>query len=190
MEEFAIVAHSLGGLVSRSAYHYGTAAGHQWPRRLGSLVFLGTPHQGAPLGRVGNWVDAALHLSPYTSPLARLGRVRSAGITDLRYGNLLDEDWEGRDRFEPSGDRRRPVPLPANVRCYAIAATTGKEIASLNSDLPGDGIVPVNSALGHHDEPARSLSLPKTRQWIGYGMNHWDLLNRPAVYHQIARWLT
>jgi len=43
LEEFAIVAHSLGGLVSRSAYHYGTAAGHRWPRRLSRLIFLGTP---------------------------------------------------------------------------------------------------------------------------------------------------
>ena len=183
LEEFAIVAHSLGGLVARSAYYYGTAADHQWPHRLSSLVFLGTPHHGAPLERVGNWVDAALQLSPYTSPLARLGRVRSAAITDLRYGSLLDEDWEGRDRFDPSGDLPRPVPLPANVRCYTIAATSGKD------GFPGDGIVPVSSALGRHDDPARSLSFPEDRQWIGYGMNHWDLLNRPAVYQQIARWL-
>ena len=172
----AIVAHSLGGLVARSAYYYGTAAGHRWPRRLGSLVFLGTPHHGAPLERIGNWVDTALQLSPYTAPLARLGRVRSAGITDLRYGNLLDEDWEGRDRFDPSGGLPRPVPLPPNVRCYAIAATE-------------DGIVPVSSALGQHDDPSRSLAFPKTHQWIGDGMNHWDLLNRAAVYRQIARWL-
>lgn len=181
LEELAIVAHSLGGLVSRSAYHYGTAAGHRWPRRLGSLVFLGTPHHGAPLERVGTWVDAALQVSPYTSPLARLGRLRSAAITDLRYGSLLDEDWEGRDRFEPSGGLPRPVPLPANVRCYAIAA--------LSDGLPGDGIVPVNSALGRHDDPARALAFPEGRQWIGDGMNHWDLLNRAAVYQQMARWL-
>ena len=126
LEELAIVAHSLGGLVSRSAYHYGKAAGHRWPHRLGSLVFLGTPHHGAPLERFGTFVDSALQLSPYTAPLARLGKVRSAAITDLRYGNLLDEDWEGRDRFDPAGDLPRPVPLPANVRCYAIAATTRK----------------------------------------------------------------
>jgi hypothetical protein len=181
LEEFTIVAHSLGGLVARSAYHYGTAAGQQWPRRLGSLVFLGTPHHGAPLERVGAWVDAGLQLSPYTSPLARLGRVRSAAITDLRHGNLLDEDWEGRDRFDPSGGLPRPVPLPPDVRCYAIAA--------LSNGLPGDGIVPVNSALGQHDDPARSLDFPKSHQWTGSGMNHWDLLNRPTVYQQIARWL-
>jgi hypothetical protein len=184
LEEFAIVAHSLGGLVSRSAYHYGTAEGHRWPRNLGSLVFLGTPHHGAPLERVGAWVDAALQLSPYTSPLARLGRVRSAAITDLRHGNLLDEDWEGRDRFDPAADLPRPVPLPANVRCYTIAATTGKD------GLPGDGMVPVSSALGQHDDQTRSLSFPEGRQWIARGMNHWDLLNRPAVYHQIVHWLT
>jgi hypothetical protein len=189
LDEFAILAHSLGGLVSRSAYHYGTAAGHRWPRRLGRLIFLGTPHHGAPLERVGNWVDATLELSPYASPLARLGKIRSAGITDLRYGNLLDEDWEGRDRFEPSGDQRRPVPLPTRVRCYAIAATTGRECAGPGDGLPGDGMVPMDSALGRHHEPRLSLSFAKTRQWIGYGMNHWDLLNKPAVYEQIARWL-
>ena len=50
-------------------------------------------------------------------------------------------------------------------------------------------MVPLNSALGRHDDPARSLSFPEDRQWIGYGMNHWDLLNRLAVYQQIARWL-
>lgn len=189
VEELAILAHSLGGLVSRSAYHYGTEAGHRWPRRLGRLVFLGTPHHGAPLERAGNWVDVVLQQNPLTSPLARLGKIRSAGITDLRYGNLLDEDWEGRDRFAHSGDQRRPVPLPNDVRCYAVAATTGRETAGLRHGLPGDGIVPVDSALGRHPEAFRSLSFDKSQEWIGYGMNHWDLLSRPAVYQQIVRWL-
>jgi len=189
LEELAIVAHSLGGLVSRSAFHYGTVAGHRWTRRLGRLIFLGTPHHGAPLERVGNWVDVMLQMSPFTSPLARLGKIRSAGITDLRYGNLLDEDWEGRDRFEHSGDLRHPVPLPEDVRCYAIAATTGREAAGPGHQLPGDGFVPVDSALGRHHEPGRCLSFVKSGEWIGYGMNHWDLLNRPAVYEQIVRWL-
>jgi hypothetical protein len=179
----------MGGLVSRSAYHYGTAAGHRWPRRLGRFIFLGTPPHGAPLEPVLNSAVALLQLSPCTSPLARLGKVRSAGITDLRYGNLLDEDWEGRDRFEDSGDQRRPVPLPKNVRCYAIAGTTARESHDLGDRLSGDGIVPVNSALGRHHRPGRSLSFAGSRQWIGYGMHHWDLLNRRAVYEQIVRWL-
>lgn len=90
---------SMGGLVARSAFHHGEAAGHRWPRLLRHLVFLGTPHHGAPLERGGNLLASILELSPYAAPFARIGRLRSAGVTDLRFGNLLDEDWQDRDRF-------------------------------------------------------------------------------------------
>jgi hypothetical protein len=185
LKEFGILAHSMGGLVSRSAYYYGLAAGQAWPQHLRKLVFLGTPHHGALLERGGNWVNICLGLSPYTAPFARLGKLRSAGITDLRYGNLLDEDWQGFDRFEHAGDLRHPVPLPEGVRCYAIAANVGKK----TGDLFGDGMVPVNSALGRHEDPGLTLSFAPSRRWVGYGMNHWDLLSQPAVYKQIRRWL-
>ncbi|MGC2193167.1 MAG: hypothetical protein WA628_00730 [Terriglobales bacterium] len=185
LKELAILAHSMGGLVSRSAYYYGVAAGQAWPQHLRKLVFLGTPHHGALLERGGNWVNVCLGLSPYTAPFARLGKLRSAGITDLRYGNLLDEDWQGFDRFDHAGDLRHPVPLPEGVRCYAIAANVGKKAG----DLLGDGMVPVNSALGRHENPELTLSFAPSRQWVGYGMNHWELLSRPTVYKQIRRWI-
>jgi hypothetical protein len=105
----------MGGLVSRSAYYYGMAAGQAWPQQLRKLVFLGTPHHGALLERGGNWTNLCLGLSPYTAPFARLGKLRRAGITDLRYGNVLDEDRHGFDRFEHAADRRHPVPLPKQV---------------------------------------------------------------------------
>lgn len=189
LEELAIIGHSMGGLVSRSACYYGQLAGHDWPRHLKHLIFLGTPHHGAPLERGGHWVDILLGLSPYTAPLARLGKIRSAGITDLRHGNLLDEDWAGRDRFERSGDRRRPVPLPEGVRCYALAATLAKEGGGFGDRLLGDGLVSVNSALGRHPDPNRTLAFPPARQWVGCGMNHLDLLGRPEAYAQIEQWL-
>lgn len=189
VKEIAIVAHSMGGLIARSACHYGAIAGHGWLRPLRKMVFLGTPHHGAPLERGGNWIDLLLGVSPYTAPFARLGKIRSAGITDLRYGNLLDKDWKGRDRFEHPVDRRRPVPLPEGVRCYAIAATTGKRAGDLQDRFLGDGLVPVASALGRHAEPGLSLPIPTSRQWVGLGMNHLDLLSHPAVYKQLRRWL-
>ncbi|NTU78823.1 MAG: alpha/beta hydrolase [Chloroflexales bacterium] len=190
VEELTIVAHSMGGLVSRSAWHYAAAAGHAWPRHLRSLVFLGTPHHGAPLERGGNWLNLLLGVSPYTAAFTRLGNIRSAGITDLRYGNLLDEDWEGHDRFAHVGDKRQPVPLPDSVRCYAVAATTGKAPGDLSDKLIGDGLVPVSSALGHHHDPHMALSFPESRQWVGYAMNHMELLDRPEVYAQLRQWLT
>jgi len=189
VKELVIIGHSMGGLVSRSACHYGALAGHDWPTRLRKLVFLGTPHHGAPLERGGHWVDVILGVSPYTAPFARLGKIRSAGVTDLRHGNLVDEDWEGRDRFAHAQDLRLPVPLPKRVKCYAIAATTGKRAGDLGDRVLGDGLVPVASALGRHADPRLALSIPKSRQWVGYGMNHLDLLSHPEVYAVMKRWL-
>ncbi len=190
LKELVLIGHSMGGLVARSAFQYGAAAGHAWVRRIDKLVFLGTPHHGAPLERGGNGVDILLGVSPYVAPFARLGKIRSAGITDLRYGNLVDEDWEGRDRFARTGDVRRAVPLPEGVSCYAIAATTGKRVGDLHDRLIGDGIVPLASALGRHADPRFALALSPSGQWIGYGMNHLDLLDHHDVYAKIRQWLS
>jgi hypothetical protein len=181
VEELAIVGHSMGGLVARSALDYAVEGGLAWPRRLRRIVFLGTPHLGAALERGGHGVDVLLAAAPYAAPFARLGQIRSAGITDLRHGNLLDEDWAGRDRFAPGGDLRRPVPLPDGVLGYAAAATIGQRSGDLHDRLLGDGLVSLASAFG--------LDIPESRRWVGYGMNHLDLLARPEVYEQVRDWL-
>jgi hypothetical protein len=153
------------------------------------MVFLGTPHHGAPLERAGNWVDIVLGATPYAAPFARLGKVRSAGITDLRHGCLLDEDWVGRDRFARRADRRQPVPLPEGVRCATVAASLGPPGGGLKQRLLGDGLVPLDSALGQHADPLRCLHFPEEWQWVGYGINHLQLLEHPQVFAQLLRWL-
>jgi len=189
VDELTILGHSMGGLLARSACYYGELAGHEWPRHLRKIVFLGTPHHGTAFERGGNWVTVGLGVSRYTAAFARLGKIRSAGITDLRYGSLLDEDWEDRDRFAHARDMRRAVPLPDGVQCYAIGAAIATGESVPNAPLLGDGLVPLRSALGQHPNPARNLSFPESQQWIGYGMNHWDLLDRREVYEQIRLWL-
>ncbi len=189
LDRFVLLGHSMGGLLARSALHYGAEAGHRWPSRLDDLVFLATPHQGAPLERAGNWVDILLGATPYAAPLARLGKLRSAGITDLRHGCLVDEDWVGRDRFAPGPAPRHPLPLPEAVRCYAIAASLGQGGGDLKDRLLGDGLVPLASALGRHADPDRSLRIAEDRQWIGYGMNHLDVLGDAGVYARLGQWL-
>ena len=189
LDRFAVLAHSMGGLLARSAIHYGRQAGHRWPSRLDDLVFLATPHQGAPLERAGNWIDVVLGATPYAAPFARLGKLRSAGITDLRHGFLLDEDWVGRDRFAPVQAPRHPLPLPEGVRCYAIAATLGRRDGDLKDRVLGDGLVPLDSALGRDPAPGRSLGLDDDRQWIGYGMSHLDVLGHVDVYQRLRQWL-
>jgi hypothetical protein len=189
VEEVAIVAHSMGGLVARSACHYGREAGHRWVASLGKLVFLGTPHHGAPLERGGRRIDALFGVSPYIAPFARVGKVRSAGITDLRFGNVVDEDWSGRDRHDQRHDDRRPVPLPAGVACYAIAACASERAKGVRARVLGDGLVPVASALGEHEDPARHLAFPASRRKVFAATTHWDLLSRRDVYEQVQAWL-
>ena len=190
VEDLTIIAHSMGGLVTRSAFESGTHAGHAWPKVLKKIIFLGTPHFGAPLERGGNWVNVILDASPYTAAFARLAKIRSAGITDLRHAEVHDSDWEKQDRFAlTKKTKARHLPLPTGVKCYAAAACINKKLESTVGDVIGDGLVPVESALGRHKDPARSLAFPKSRQWVGYGMNHMDLLDGKNVYRQVRKWL-
>src|ERR1019366_4385725 len=106
VRELSIVGHSMGGLVARSACVVGEAGGHAWRRQLRKLVTIGSPHHGAPLERVGNIAQLLLGISRYSGPLSRLARLRSAGVTDMRFGNVHDEHWNGRDRFEHGRDPR------------------------------------------------------------------------------------
>ncbi len=182
VKEIALFGYSMGGLVARSACHYGERS--QWRAKLRHLICLGAPHHGTPLERAGNWVDVLLGISRYSAPLARLGKIRSAGVTDLRFGNVLDEDWQGQDRFELGSDGRTPLPLPSGVSCYAIAGTTS---ASDSDKRAGDGLVPVDSALGYHEKPERTLAF--TDRFISHASTHFDLLERLPVYEKIASWL-
>ena len=185
-----LIGHSMGGLVARSAQHDAQLRGLGWGGRLRDLVFLGTPHHGAPLERGGRWLHAALGASPYSAAFARLGRLRSAGITDLRHGNLLDEDWQDSDRFAHARDLRVPVPLPDGVACYAIAATTAERADPPGGRLPGDGLVPLDSALGRHRQARRRLDFPPGQTWVVARTGHLALLGRAAVYRRIAGWLS
>lgn len=189
LNEVSILAHSMGGLVARSAHHYAMAAGHAWPRKLRNLVFLGPPHHGVPLERAGHWFNLLLERTPYTAPLALLGKVRSAGITDLRHGYVLEEHWKGYDRFANRRDSYRTLPLPKGVRCYTIAAAIGHGPTPRRDRLIGDGLVPVASALGDHRESWRRLNFLRSRQWTARGTSHFGLLGPGPVYERIHSWL-
>ena len=189
VQEFSMLVHSMGGLVVRGAFHYGAEAGHHWPGQLHRMVFLGTPHHGAPLERAGHWVDVVLGSTSYSRPFARLAQLRSAGITDLRYGHVLDTDWQGHDRFRRRPDNRTPVPLPAGVECYTVAATLAKRRSPAAERLVGDGLVPLHSALGEHDDPARCLAFARSRHCVVFQVGHLDLLSDPGVARQLVDWL-
>lgn len=182
-----IIGHSMGGLLARSAIHHGVQAGHQWPHIVSDLICLGTPHHGAPLERIGHGFNTLLERLPYLAPFARLGRLRSAGITDLRYGSLSKPNSA---RFLRNSDAVESVPLPDDIRCFALAATLGRDRTELAGHLLGDGLVPLDSALGRHADPSRHLAFALDRQWVAQGAGHFDLLNDPRVYARLLKWLS
>ncbi len=177
LAEISILAHSMGGLVARSACHYGASS--EWHARLGRLVFLGSPHHGAPLERGGNRFERVAGRIPFAAALAQLGTARSAGVTDLRHGNLVDEDWFGRDRFAQHEDRRRVVPLPAGVDCHLIAGVF--------RHFGSDGLVGVDSALGEHPDPARCLRVPSDHKHLLSDTDHFDLLHGAEAHDRVKR---
>ena len=190
VQELNVLVHSMGGLVVRSAFQQAVQAGLQWPSQLRKLVFLGTPHHGAPLERAGNWVDVILGSTPWSRPFARLGHLRSAGITDLRYGHVQEADWQGHDRFRKRPDARHHLPLPPGVACYTVAATLARQRSPMAERLVGDGLVPLHSALGQHEQAERTLEFPKSHQHVVYGLGHMALLEDAQVAQQLVRWFS
>lgn len=174
LEELVIIAHSMGGLVSRSAHQQALQSNLSWSGRLGKIIFLGTPHHGAPLERGGHWLDLILGAMPYAAPFAKIGRIRSAGITGLRHGHLLE-------------NRHEPIPLPDGIRCYAIAGIIGTQDDALHAKYLGDGLVPLDSALGRHQDASRHLDFPADRQAVLAATNHMQLLSDVGAYEAIKR---
>jgi pimeloyl-ACP methyl ester carboxylesterase len=193
LEEITVLAHSMGGLVMRSAVHLAQNSHRQWVKKLKHIVFLGTPHHGAPLEKAGNWIDALLGATPYSAPFKKLAELRSAGITDLRFGYVLDSDWHGQDRFKTktkqNQDRHEHLHLPEGVACFTVAATLAAKRSLLADRLIGDGLVPLNSALGVHRDPKRSLVFAKSSQLIVYRTSHMALLGSAEVSEQLLTWL-
>ena len=77
----------------------------------------------------------------------------------------------------------------SDTTAVAIAAALGSRADSAAARLLGDGLVPLDSALGRHPTADRCLAFDDSNSWVGYGMNHADLLGQAEVYWRMADWL-
>ena len=187
VDEIALVGHSMGGLLARSACHYGEAAGHEWTARLRHVFCLGTPHMGAPLERAANVAGWTLGRLVETRPFADLVNGRSAGIKDLRYGNCVEKDWCDCDPDEFLNDRCCEVPFLPNATYYFVGATLARDTDSRLGRLVGDLLVQLPSASG--EGPRRRIPFEIDNGLRLGGLTHFDLLSHPAVYDQMRAWL-
>jgi pimeloyl-ACP methyl ester carboxylesterase len=187
VQQIALVGHSMGGLVARSACHQAAESGLSWTDRTRHVVSLGTPHLGAPLEQGAHRAAAALHALPETRMLAGFLRRRSSGIRDLRDGSLVDEDWRGRD---PDALRRaacKEVPLLPGATHFFVSATVTRSRHHPLGRLLGDILVLVPSATGR----SRTRRIPFQEEHGQHvsPAHHLALLNHPDVYERLREWL-
>jgi pimeloyl-ACP methyl ester carboxylesterase len=188
VDEIALVGHSMGGLVARSACCHATEAEADWARRVTHSISLGSPHMGAPLEQAVHVLSAGLAKLPETRPFANFLRRRSGGIRDLRQGSLVDEDWRECDPDALRGAACAEVPLlEGATHCFVSATVTRSDRHPLGR-LLGDTLVLVPSASGR----SRTRRIPFEDEYgmhLG-GASHFALLYHPAVYARLRDWLS
>jgi pimeloyl-ACP methyl ester carboxylesterase len=188
VEEVALVGHSMGGLIARSACHQAGLDDMSWPRLVRHVVSLGTPHTGAPLEQAVHYASAALHVVPETRPFSRFLRRRSAGIRDLRQGSLVDEDWAGRDPDALRAAACSEVPLLEGATHCFVTATITRSPRHPVGRLIGDYLVLQPSGSGR--SRTRRIGFDEEHGMHVGGATHFALLNHPAVYDKLRDWLT
>ena len=179
VEEIALIGHSMGGLVCRSAAYRASEDRMSWVRDVSHVVSLGTPHRGAPLEEIVHVGSAALNALPETQAVARFLRRRSGGIRDLRRGSLVDDDWQDRDPDALRAAACKEIPLLDGAKHCFVSASLTRSPRNPLGRLIGDMLVLGSSAAPWREEEAFHLA----------GAGHFALLNHPQVYERLREWL-
>jgi pimeloyl-ACP methyl ester carboxylesterase len=165
LDRIALVGHSMGGMVARSAGQIAAAEDAGWRRRLTHVACLGTPHQGSPVAQAVNHASRLLGRLPETRAFSGILENRSAGIRDMQRGidagPLLDDVHHLFVTATLTSDPRHPVGLAV-----------------------GDLLVRSGSAAGPADIEVREEDVVHLS-----GLNHFKLLNHPAVYAHLRDFL-
>jgi pimeloyl-ACP methyl ester carboxylesterase len=181
--DIVLIGHSQGGLVIRSACHQGAELGHGWTAQVRHVVYLGTPHLGAPLEQTAARTARILGRIDTTATRVIKDVIdsRPAGVKDLRHGSLVDEDHAQDTTGPGSEDRCHPVPWLATARHHLVIGQ------ALPGDL-GDALVSPASAAAR-SSGGRPGPPEGTDTHVMPGLNHLALARHPAVFEHIDRWV-
>lgn len=188
VDEIVLVGHSMGGLVVRSACHYGEHFEEPWVADVRHVFCLASPHLGAPLEKAANVAGWALGHLPETRPLARILNGRSEGIKDLRFGYLVEEDWQDTDPDALLENNRHDIPFLPTATYYYVSATLSRDPRHPLGHLVGDLLVRFPSATGRGAKGERIPFHIDNGHHAG-GLTHFHVLNDPDIYRQLHAWL-
>jgi pimeloyl-ACP methyl ester carboxylesterase len=172
VQSLALVGHSMGGLVIRSACTAAGDAGHGWIQDVSDIVTIGSPHRGAPVEKFVNAATWGLRVAPQTRPLADFLDTRSRGIKDLRGGTIGDAP-----DLAPS-EAAQASHIQHHFLAGVITSNPTHPVGAAVGDLM---VRPASSTRAPSLEPANVVVLG--------GVSHFDLLHDPAVINQVMAWL-
>jgi pimeloyl-ACP methyl ester carboxylesterase len=199
VREINLIGHSMGGLVIRSACSYARTVrprgrhlpiGRRWTTKVRRVVLVGVPNTGAPLEALVNVVSSTLWSLPLPATrLVGLGLdCRSAGIKDLRFGNVVDEDWLEQD---PSA-RVRTQPHQAHrlrrAEYLAVAGTLTSDPEHPLARIIGDALVTSSSATGRFDGADQAELVPGAQTRLFPNTSHIALAHDEGVAAAIDTW--
>lgn len=166
IERIALVGHSQGGLVMRTA----TAVSESpWVSAVTDLITLGTPHHGSHVARAATAGSAALQRLPETAAFGRIIERRSGGIRDLDKGLPFE------------------VAVPGHVRVHVVSASLGERPSGWVATAVGDLLVQPQSA--HGSCTGRQQLAVASTLHLGRA-HHFHLLNDRRVHAAIKEWLS
>ncbi len=171
VESIALVGHSMGGLVVRSACATAVGAGEQWLESVTDIVTIGAPHGGSPMELAAVLAARGLGMTPQTRPLAEFLDGRSQGIKDLRLGDV----GFGTETERVLGARY-------GINRHFVAGVVTSDLAHPVGAIVGDLMVRPASGTG-------ALELEPTNVVVVGRVHHFNLMHTPAVVDQVMEWL-
>lgn len=188
VREILPIGYSMGGLVIRAATHIAATGGARFLPRVRRAIYVGTPHRGAPLERVGRVATRLLRAipDPVTNLLGDIADLRSDGVKDLGDADVRHEDRARRRAHWSLRDPEHPVPLLPGIDHRLIAGSLESHPRIV--ELFGDSLVPVPSGTDGGCIDATSMKEPPTHVAYLPGLDHMTLAHHPLVYERIRAW--
>jgi pimeloyl-ACP methyl ester carboxylesterase len=199
IREINLIGHSMGGLVIRSACYYARTVwprgrhlpiGRRWTTKVRRVVLVGVPNTGAPLEAFVNVASSTLWSLPVPATrLVGLGLdCRSAGIKDLRFGNIVDEDWLEQDPGARVRTQPHRVHRLRRADYLVVAGTVTSDPEHPLARMIGDALVTSSSAVGLVDGAGQLELIPGATTRLFPKTTHLALAHDEDVYAAIDNW--
>jgi pimeloyl-ACP methyl ester carboxylesterase len=194
VEEIVLIGHSMGGLVIRHACHRAVQRRSAWVLKIAHIFYLGSPHEGAPLARLGRAATTALQAipNPITQLIGDIFDRRSQGIKDLSAGTQIGSQTSP-PQPGAQAPASQPMPWLPTAQHYLLAGAVTADPDHLASLLFGDGLVPIPKEARHATPSPGDAANEARRQALVKCFpktHHMQLAYSPEVYAQLKTWCT